>query len=67
MSKLVTVEQWIEQRFSEGSRPSKRTVWRWIRDGRLPAERMGKRYFIALDATPTTAQPEWASLVGRVA
>lgn len=67
MSKLLTVEQWVEQRFEAGSRPSKRTVWRWIRDGRLPAERIGKRYYIDPAAPVLSAQPEWAILASKVA
>lgn len=43
---LVTVDQYIEKTFAEGSRPPKYTVWYWIRTGKLPAKRQGKRYYI---------------------
>jgi hypothetical protein len=43
--KLVTVETWIKEKF-EIPRPSKRTVWRWIRDGKLEAKKIGRRYYL---------------------
>lgn len=43
---LVTVEQYIEKTFAPGSRPPKNTVWYWIRTGKLPARKHGRRYYI---------------------
>lgn len=43
---MMSVESYIEKYFDEGSRPSKQAVWRWIRQGLLPAKRLGKRYYI---------------------
>ena len=48
---MQTVDEWIETNFAEGSQPAKTTVWRWIREGKLPARRMGKRYYLTGDKT----------------
>ena len=58
---MQTVDEWIETNFAEGSRPAKTTVWRWIREGKLPARRIGKRYYL----TPDQTVPE-TDLVSRV-
>lgn len=42
----LTVENWIQREFTPGSRPKKTLVWRWIREGVIPANRLGKRYYI---------------------
>lgn len=47
MNKLITIKQFVELYFEEGSRPSKSTVWRWIKhSGELPARRIGRAYYI---------------------
>ncbi len=43
---LITVNEYLEKYFSEESRPSKRTVWGWLRSGALPAEKFGKQYYL---------------------
>jgi len=62
----MTVEEWIETRFADGSRPTKRTVWRWIRNGHLPATRIGKRYYLRHDAMPVTYTTSCSALVDSV-
>jgi len=46
---LITIKEYIEKYFSEESRPNKNSVWRWVRDGILPAQKLGKRYYIDTD------------------
>ncbi len=59
---MQTVDEWIENNFSQGSRPAKTTVWRWIREGKIPGTRMGKRYYLRSD----TSVPEANQLSARV-
>jgi hypothetical protein len=49
-TKLKTVEDWTESNFDEDSRPKRHTVWRWIREGRLQAVKIGRRYYINPEA-----------------
>lgn len=53
--KLITIEEYIETYYSHQSRPSRRTVWRWIREGKFPlvTQKMGKRIYIKTDSTRT--------------
>jgi len=46
LNQLFTVKQFIEAYFEKGRRPSKYTVWHWIRQKRLPAQRIGRSYYI---------------------
>jgi excisionase family DNA binding protein len=48
--KRQTVEQFIKDHFEAESRPRKATVWRWIRDGKLRATKLGRHYYITADA-----------------
>ena len=41
---LLTLEQVVESFFS-GPVP-KTTLWKWVREGRLPAVRVGRRYYV---------------------
>lgn len=45
----LTVENWISREFTPGSRPKRTLVWRWIREGVVPAAKLGKRYYIPAD------------------
>lgn len=49
----LTLEEWIEREFAQNSRPSLATVRRWVREGHLPATKMGKRLYIRSDTTLT--------------
>lgn len=44
--RLITVEQWRTQYFKEGSRPSDRTVRRWLRNNKVPAKKVGGSWYI---------------------
>jgi excisionase family DNA binding protein len=37
----------ILPRTSEGNKVSLRSIYRWIRDGKLPSWRIGRRYFVS--------------------
>jgi len=50
--KLETLDRWVERHFHEGSRPARSTVWRWIREGKLPATKIGRRYYINPETKP---------------
>lgn len=50
--KLMTVKRYIDTHFEEGSKPTLRTVYRWINDGVLPAERIGKQYYVKVASVP---------------
>jgi hypothetical protein len=43
---LLTVDEYIERKYAPKSRPPKTTVWRWIRLGKIPARKEGRRYYI---------------------
>lgn len=65
--KLATVEEYIERNFTERSRPAKTVVWRWIREGKLAAEKKGRRYYIPVDENGRPVHETGANeLVDRV-
>ena len=43
---LVTIEEWSTTNFSEKSRPPEFTVRRWLRDGVVPGEKIGKTWYV---------------------
>lgn len=47
----LTVQEWAKREFTTGSRPQPHAIWRWIREGRIPATKLGKRYFIPASFT----------------
>jgi hypothetical protein len=47
----LTIEQWIAREFEPDSRPPIATVRRWIREGKVPATKMGRRLYINLGIT----------------
>lgn len=49
---VYTVDEWINQTFNPRSRPKRSTVWRWIREGRIPARKLGRRYYIEQGTEP---------------
>jgi len=53
--KLITIEEFIETQYSPQSRPSKRTVYGWIRESKFPfvTQKMGKRIYINIDSIRT--------------
>lgn len=54
---LITVDEYIERKYAPRSRPPKRTVWRWIRLGKIPARKEGRRYYIDEKALELTGNP----------
>lgn len=48
----MTIEQYRAEYYADASAPPLNTVRQWIRDGRLPAEKRGKRYYIDTDKLP---------------
>lgn len=47
---LMAIDEWREQRFSPESRPSRRTVKRWIKERIIPGRVIGNRYYINVSA-----------------
>lgn len=46
MSKLMTIQAWLECNYMPGSEPDRETVIHWIESGQLAGERQGADYFI---------------------
>lgn len=46
----MSIEEYIEQRYTPKSRPAKKTIIRLIKQGELPGKRIGKFYYINIDA-----------------
>jgi excisionase family DNA binding protein len=42
----MKVDEFLEKYFTDDARPTKYTVWRWIRAGKLSAHRTGRHYYI---------------------
>lgn len=65
MSKLVTLEQWVADKF--GDAVALETARRWVRAGRIlpKPEKWGARYFVHPDARYTD-QPSKPRLVDRL-
>ncbi len=47
--KLVNADKLLETLFAPESRPCKRTLWNWVRQGYVPAVHIGKSVFFDLD------------------
>ncbi len=43
---LMTTEKWLDRYFDPSSRPSIATLQRWLRDGKIPAKKVGGTWFI---------------------
>jgi len=43
---LMTAEKWLDRYFDPSSRPSIATLQRWLRDGKIPAKKVGGTWFI---------------------
>jgi len=58
---LLTVTQWINTSFGEGSRPAKSTVIQWLSNGKLNGFKIGGKWYIDDDfkaCVPSPDQPE---------
>jgi predicted site-specific integrase-resolvase len=45
MSRLMTIDEYMDRTFSKASQPHINTVRRWIREGKLNAIKMGRSYY----------------------
>lgn len=43
---LIEPAKWAAKHFEEASRPSEVTMKRWLRDGKLPGRKVGRKWFI---------------------
>lgn len=48
--KLMTIDEYRDQRYTKASQPCKRTLIRLINEGELPGKKIGKFYYIDVDA-----------------
>ncbi|WP_111748637.1 helix-turn-helix domain-containing protein [Salinisphaera orenii] len=47
---LITAQRFREQFFTSDSRPSVNSIRAWLDEGELPGMRIGRRYYVDLDA-----------------
>lgn len=47
--RLQTIEQWAGKYFDQASRPSERTLRRWLQDDKLPARKIGGTWYVDED------------------
>ena len=48
--KLMLATEWSAKYFAEGSQPSEVTLARWMRDGKVPARKVGGKWYVDEDA-----------------
>lgn len=53
MVKLISIDDWIASKFVAGSGPSSISVRRWCRDGEIPAQKVGGKWYIEIRDTVT--------------
>ena len=59
MAKLLTIDEWLDRTFGANSRPSKKTVYRWVAKDPTMARRMGGRLYMVEGAgVPPTTQEQ---------
>ncbi len=46
--KLITIDNWRNKEFDQGSAPAELTVRRWLRDEKLPGKKIGGTWYIDL-------------------
>lgn len=44
--KLISPAVWLDRYFDADSRPSEVTLRRWLRDGKIPARKVGGSWFV---------------------
>jgi predicted site-specific integrase-resolvase len=49
---LLSLEAWLAQTYAPGSEPSRVTVWRWIREGKIAPmpQKQGRAYYFKAEA-----------------
>lgn len=43
---LITANLWVQKYFDEDSRPAEITLMRWLRQGKIPARKVGGSWFV---------------------
>ncbi len=64
--RLLELPAWAEKYFAPESRPSDFVARRWARQGRIPAKKIGKAWFVDEHAWLAANDPDTADLVQRV-
>ena len=65
--KLMSIDEYLNTRYSEGSRPCRATIIRLIKRGSLPGKKVGKRYYVDIIAEQrSTGNPRADALVRKV-
>jgi hypothetical protein len=44
--KLITLEEYRREYYSEGARPTLGTLYRWAKAQRIPAQRVGRKWLV---------------------
>lgn len=52
---LMKINEFREQCFTSASRPSYKTVRRWIDDGEIPSRKIGSTFYIKVDEIDGTS------------
>ena len=65
---LITLKDYAIRYFSDDSRPSYHTVWRWAKQGHLPIKRIGRTLYIDTNKLDASGLPANSTnpLVNRV-
>jgi hypothetical protein len=67
MAKLLTIDEWLEVTFGEKSRPSKKTVYRWVAKNPAMARRMGGKLYMVEGAAQPAEPPKPSADAQRIA
>lgn len=43
---LIEAHKWADKTFDPDSRPSEITLMRWMRDGKIPARKVGGKWYV---------------------
>ncbi|MBK5942756.1 hypothetical protein [Halorhodospira halophila] len=63
--RLITVDQFRQRYFADGSRPDRRTVRSWIESGEIPGRAVGKRHYVDEEAWLADSEHELVEHVLR--
>lgn len=61
--KLMSLSEWAEKRFTPASRPTNRTLTELCCNGDLPARKVGRKWFIDIEADSLTTGNDLADMV----
>ncbi|GLQ31619.1 hypothetical protein GCM10007876_20980 [Litoribrevibacter albus] len=51
MPRKMSIEEYLDQEFTENSRPTPRTVVNWIQSGAVPGTKVGGTWFVYVQET----------------